>query len=464
MLERAARVAGPPSANATPPSAAGYVFCKAAGTRFVWLLREYVETLTVSADHVSSRIRSREATVAVVGLGLVGVAQAGVFMRAGFRVLGIDVNSERVGALSNGARPADLDEFWKLSDSYESLRDADCVIIATPTGYEPDGTPDVRAVAAASRDIGRNLHGGMLVVLESTVPPGTTREVVLPALEASGLRAGSDFFLAFSPERIDPGSTAHPVESIPKLVGGITAECGRVAIELYRFATPEVHAVSSPEIAELAKVFENTFRFVNISLANELAIMCGAIGLDVQEVIDAASTKPFAFMAHRPGPGVGGRCIPMAPRYLSWAAQRAGAELPVTEAAIALNDSLPRRVAKRALALAGENAASTVLLLGVAYKPNIDDTRGSVALEVAAELMRSGASVLYHDPHVAGLTVGGKQMRSQPLTAELLESVDAAILLCPHKVIDLDFVVGHVRVILDPTGRLRPDAERVFGV
>ncbi|MGH7486243.1 MAG: nucleotide sugar dehydrogenase, partial [bacterium] len=342
-------------------------------------------TLTVSADTVSSRIRSREATVAVVGLGVVGVAQAGVFMRAGFRVLGIDISSERVTALGNGARPADVNEFWKLSDRFESLSEADCVIIATPTGYRPDGTPDVSAVADAAREIGRNLHAGMLVVLESTVPPGTTREVVLPALEASGLVAGRDYFLAFSPERIDPGSTGHPVESIPKLVGGITPQCSAVATELYRFVAPQVHAVTSPEIAELAKVFENTFRFVNIGLANELAAMCGAMGFDVQEVIDAASTKPFAFMAHRPGPGVGGRCIPMAPHYLSWAAERAGAELPVTAAAIALNEAQPRRVAQRALSLAENKTAPSVLLLGVAYKPNIDDTRGSVVYAVAGE-------------------------------------------------------------------------------
>ncbi len=421
-------------------------------------------TLTVSADSVSFRIRSREATVAVVGLGVVGLAQAGVFMRAGFRVLGIDVSSECVAALSNGARPADIDDFWKLSDRFESLSEADCVIIAAPTSYQPDGTPDVSAVAEAARDIGRNLHPGMLVVLESTVPPGTTREVVLPALEASGLRAGRDFFLAFSPERIDPGSTAHPVESIPKLVGGITPQCAAVASELYRFVAPQVHTVSSPEIAELAKVFENTFRFVNISLANELALMCGAMGLDVQEVIDAASTKPFAFMAHRPGPGVGGRCIPMAPHYLSWAAERAGAELPVTAAAIELNDALPRRVAQRALALLGDKTSPAVLLLGVAYKPNIDDTRGSVALAVAAELLSSGARVLYHDPHVPSLTIDGETLQSQPLDARLLERVDAAILLCPHTAIDLDLVARHTRVILDPTGRLRPDAERVFGV
>jgi UDP-N-acetyl-D-glucosamine dehydrogenase len=399
----------------------------------------------------------------VVGLGVVGLAQARVFMRAGFRVLGIDISSERVTALSNGARPADLDEFWKLSDRFESLSEADCVIISTPTGYRPDGTPDVTAVAAAAADIGRNLHAGMLVVLESTVPPGTTREAVLPALEASGLRAGRDFFLAFSPERIDPGSTGHPVESIPKLVGGITPQCGSVASELYRFVAPEVHAVSSPEIAELAKVFENTFRFVNISLANELAAMCTAMGLDVQEVIDAASTKPFAFMAHRPGPGVGGRCIPMAPHYLSWAAQRAGAELPVTAAAIELNDEQPRRVAQRALSLAGETSPS-VLLLGVAYKPNIDDTRGSVAYAVAAELLRSGARVLYHDPHVPSLALDWLTLQSQPLDASLLEGVDAAVLLCPHQAIDLDLVARHARIILDPTGRLRPDAERVFGV
>jgi UDP-N-acetyl-D-glucosamine dehydrogenase len=427
-----------------------------------------VGTVTVSADSLSSRIRSREATVAVVGLGLVGLAQAASFMRAGFRVLGLDIDAERITTLSNGARPAGVDEFWKLSDRFDSLAEADCVIIAAPTSYKPDGTPDVSAVVDAARDIGRTLRRGMLVVVESTVPPGTTRERVLPALEASGLRVGDDFFLAFSPERIDPGSTAHPVESIPKLVGGVTPACSALASELYRFVAPEVHAVSSPEVAELAKVFENTFRFVNISLVNELALLCGKLGLDVQEVITACSSKPFAFMAHRPGPGVGGRCIPMAPRYLAWAASRAGAELPVTDAAIRLNDALPRSVAQRALALIAQRrtaqSAPTVLLLGVAYKPNIDDTRGSVALAVAAELLRAGARVLYHDPHVPSLSIDNEELRSQALSARLLARVDCALLLCPHDAIDLGLVSRNARLILDPTGRLSRDAERVFGI
>jgi len=466
MLETSAPgQAGPEAGMFAPPSAAGYVFCKTAGTRFVSLLREYVGTLTVSADSLSSRIRSREATVAVVGLGVVGLAQAGAFMHAGFRVLGLDTSSERIAVLANGTRPAGVDEFWKLSDQYGALADADCVIIATPTSHRPDGTPDVSAVVDAACETGRHLRRGMLVVVESTVPPGTTRDRVRPALEASGLRAGSDFFLAFSPERIDPGSTAHPVESIPKLVGGLTAACSAVASDLYRFVSPQVHAVSSPEVAELAKVFENTFRFVNISLANELALLCGKMNLDVQEVIDAASTKPFAFMAHRPGPGVGGRCIPMAPRYLAWAGSRAGVELPVTDAAIQLNETLPALVAQRALSLIGErSSAPAVLLLGIAYKPNIDDTRGSVALAVAAELLRAGARVLYHDPHVPSCAIEGEELRSQGLEGSLLASVDCAVLLCPHDAIDLEFVARNTRLILDPTGRLSHDAERVFGM
>ena len=295
--------------------------------------------------------------MAVVGLGVVGLEQAMLFARAGFGVIGLDVDEERVAALKlthNGVRPARSKKQPSLAEvtsDYSVLSRVDCIILCVPTSYKEDGSPSLEALTQAGRDVAAQLRKGTLVVLESTVPPGTTRGVLLPLLESFGLKAGHDFSLAFSPERVDPGNKTHALESIPKLVGGLSPECTARAAELYGCVADTVHTVSSPEVAELAKVFENTFRFVNIGLVNELALLCSALNLDVQEVITASSTKPFAFMAHRPGPGVGGRCIPMAPRYLSWVASEAGQELPVTRASIDANDAMPARVAARVRAL-----------------------------------------------------------------------------------------------------------------
>jgi UDP-N-acetyl-D-glucosamine dehydrogenase len=307
----------------------------------------------------------------------------------------------------------------------------------------------------------------MLVVLESTVPPGTTRGLLKPLLEASGLAAGEDFYLAFSPERVDPGSKSHPVESIPKLVGGVSEQCSALASGLYSRVNESVHTVSGPEVAELAKVFENTFRFVNIGLVNELALLCSAMDLDVQEVITASSTKPFAFMAHRPGPGVGGRCIPMAPRYLSWVAAQTGRQLPVTEAAIRVNDGMPSHVAERVealLAQRGDARDAEVLVLGVAYKPNVDDVRGSVAIDVIAELTRRGLRVTYHDPYVPFIRLDNAEMVSEALTESLLERVDCVLLLCPHDNLDYKRLVSASTLIVDPTARLAADGRRIFAL
>jgi UDP-N-acetyl-D-glucosamine dehydrogenase len=431
-----------------------------------------VQDIAVSSASLSAQIRSKNATVAVVGLGVAGLEQAMLFARSGFSVIGIESDRVRASALKqthNGVRPATSKDpaLAEVTSDYDSLADADCIVLCMPTSYHEDGSPALEALSCAGRDVAARLHAGQLVVLESTVPPGTTRGVLLPLLESSGLTAGRDFFLAFSPERVDPGSKSHALESIPKLVGGLTDDCGALAADLYGAVAAGVHIVSSPEVAELAKVFENTFRFVNIGLVNELALLCGALDLDVQEVITASSTKPFAFMAHRPGPGVGGRCIPMAPQYLSWVAREAGQELAVTRAAIELNDAMPGRVAARVQALLAERGIrgrADVLLVGMAYKPNVDDTRGSVALKVAEELIRGGLNVVYHDPHVPSLSIGGEELRSQPLVSVLLERVACAVVLCPHDDIDYDQVFQSANLIVDPTGRLAADGERVFSL
>lgn len=316
-------------------------------------------------------------------------------------------------------------------------------------------------------DVATRLRRGQLVVLESTVPPGTTRGLLQPLLEGASLIAGRDFFLAFSPERVDPGNRTHALESIPKLVGGITGKCADLAAELYGCVAESVHPVSSPEVAELAKVFENTFRFVNISLVNELALLCSKLHLDVQEVITASSTKPFAFMPHRPGPGVGGRCIPMAPRYLAWAANEAGQDLAITQASIQVNDGMPSRVAARVSSLLmarGVERGAQVLLLGLAYKANLDDTRGSVALDVASELMRIGYDVSFHDPHVSSICIDGSELHSQALDRTLLEQVSCAVVLCPHDDVDYALVVEHAPFVVDPTAKLQADGTKVFAL
>ena len=357
-------------------------------------------------------------------------------------------------------------ELLEMTSDFDELMAADCTIICVPTSHTTDGEPDLAALTDATRAVAQRLRVGTLVIIESTVPPGTTRQQVLPILESAGLRIGEDVFLAFSPERIDPGNTTYRAEAIPKVVGGITPSCTEVATALYQQLGGEVHAVSGPEIAEMAKIFENTFRYVNIGLVNELALMCGALDLSVEEVIEACNTKPFAFMAHRPGPGVGGRCIPMAPRFLTWAARSVDRKLPITEAAMRVNDAMPRRVAQRVQALVRgretKRSCPSVLLLGMAYKPNVADTRGSVAIEVAAELLRAGIGVNYHDPHVPFLCVGGAVLYSQELRPAVLAEADCVVLLCPHKALDYPMVLRHSRLVLDPTGQLTADSQRVL--
>jgi UDP-N-acetyl-D-glucosamine dehydrogenase len=396
-----------------------------------------------------------------------------LFARSGFKVIGIDADAGRVASLKqthNGVRPARSTKAPGLAEvtgDYDTLACADCVILCVPTSYHDDGSPSLEALDSAGRDVAARLRRGQLVVLESTVPPGTTRGMLQPLLEATGLVLGSDFFLAFSPERVDPGNKTHALESIPKLVGGITERCTELASDLYGCVTDSVHKLSSPEVAELAKVFENTFRFVNIGLVNELALLCSKLDLDVQEVITASSTKPFAFMPHRPGPGVGGRCIPMAPHYLSWVANEAGQELAITQASIQVNDAMPARVAARVsslLAERGVDGLAEVLLLGLAYKPNLDDTRGSVALNVASELIRAGYSVAYHDPHVPSVVIDGVELHSQVLDRALLERTACAVLLCPHDDVDYALIVESAPLIVDPTAKLPPDGARVFAL
>jgi UDP-N-acetyl-D-glucosamine dehydrogenase len=425
-----------------------------------------MQALATSLPHLDRRIAESEAQVCVIGLGTVGLPQLLAFAEVGFPAVGIDVDAAKAAMINRGVSPeADTDPDMlrrmvinrrlKATTDFGAVSDSDCVILCVPTSWSSQAEPDLSAVTHAVQEVSQRLRTPKLIVLESTVPPGSTRQVVLPLLEARGLQAGSGFCLAFAPERLDPGNSRFSVRDIPKVVGGITETCTALATHFYSKLGIDVHPVSSLEVAEAAKVFENTFRFVNIGLANELAEVCDSLGISPREVLDAASTKPFGFMRHSPGPGVGGRCIPLASRYFRWTAQQQGAGGKIADAAIAVNDRRPELVAKETVAhvqraLAGQ-AGPVVLIVGMAYKPGVGDVRGSVALTVAALLRDAGIHVHYHDPFVPTIALDGQQMASLPLTEDSIRSADCTLILCPHRGIDYEAIRRHSRCVLDPT-------------
>lgn len=424
------------------------------------------KALTTSFDRLDRQISSRDACVCVVGLGTAGLPILTAAAGAGFRSVGIDVDQGLVAAINRGAPPHDdadpqllrrLAEQGRLEATadFSALADSDCVVITVPTSSSPHREPDTGAVTSVVQEMSRRLRSGQLIIIESTVPPGTTRAVALPMLQSAGLEVGRDFFLAFSPERIDPGNADFSIRDIPKVVGGITDACTALAARFYSAVVAEVYPVSSPEVAETAKVFENTFRFVNISLVNELSQVCNSLGISATEVLDAASNKPFGFMRHTPGPGVGGRCLPMAADYFRWTAEQHGANSRIVNAAIELNDLIPELVARETQALV--NAASragaqpSVVIIGMAYKPGVSDVRGSLALTIASALKAAGVAVQYHDPFVPTVVINGEELESLPLTPEVIQKADCVLVLCPHKAIDYEAIRTHSRRIIDPT-------------
>jgi UDP-N-acetyl-D-glucosamine dehydrogenase len=398
-------------------------------------------------------------SVAIVGAGYVGLPLAQVFAEAGNDVVLIDVEQRIVDGINEGRShiedvPSEtlgpLVEQGKIraTTDYDELRDADAILISLATPLTKQREPDLSIVSNAVRDIARRLKPGQLVVLESTTYPGTTREVVLPLLEeGSGLQAGKDFHLAFSPERVDPGNEHWSTKTVPKIVGGVTAESTRRAAELYGGAVDTVHPVSSPEAAELTKLLENIFRSVNIALVNELAQLCERMGIDVWEVVDAAATKPFGFMSFQPGPGLGGHCIPVDPFYLTWKAREYGFSTEFIELAGKVNEGMPyycRSLISQALNHGAQKSlkGSQVLILGVAYKSDISDVRESPALKVIELLEGAGAEVSYHDPHVPTLN-GKSSVALDP------GSYDCVAILTAHSSIDHARVVENARVVVD---------------
>lgn len=423
------------------------------------------------AERLIASIRSRKAVVSVIGLGYVGLPLACEFARAGLRVHGIDTDAARVARVQRGASHvqdvADSDlkalvENGRLraSTGFEALKSSDAAIICVPTPLRKTRDPDISYIVAAVDQIARYVHAGLLVVLESTTYPGTTEEIILPKLRSSGLRVGRDFFLAFSPERVDPGNPKFHTRNTPKIVGGVTAECGRVARALYEQAIETVIPVSNTRAAEMVKLLENTFRSVNIGLVNEVALMCDRLGLNVWEVIDAAGTKPFGFMPFYPGPGLGGHCIPIDPHYLSWKLKTLNYSARFIELASEINGNMPHYVVTKAVDALNDQRKSVrgarVLVLGVAYKKDVGDVRESPALDVIKLLADRGAVVRYNDPHAPEIAVdGGQRFRSVPLDRRRIREADLVLIITNHSDYDYEFIVRNARSVLDTRNATR---------
>ena len=418
------------------------------------------------------RLSDRSAVVSVLGLGYVGLPLAVVFAEAGFKVIGIDPVKSKVDMLNRGesyvmdvpsetiARLVSAGRLQATTD-FAALKDVEAVSICVPTPLRKTGDPDLSFIVNATEDLGRHMHAGMVVVLESTTYPGTTRELVLPKLARGGeLEVGKDFFLAFSPERVDPGRADWTTINTPKVLGGITPDCTEAASTWYRQALQTVVPVSSTEVAEMTKLLENTFRMINLGLVNELAIMCNRLGVDVWEVIDAAGTKPFGFMKFTPGPGIGGHCIPIDPLYLSWKLRSVNYNARFIELASEINTGMPRFVITKIQDALNDHCkplkGSKVLVLGAAYKPDIDDVRESPALDVIALLRAKGADVSYHDPYVARIhhEHDGWRMDSVADLDQAVKQSDCVVIITNHKTYDYRLILEHAALIVDTRNAL----------
>ncbi|MGE5624353.1 MAG: nucleotide sugar dehydrogenase [Bacillota bacterium] len=418
----------------------------------------------MNAQALSERIEKRAAHIVVIGQGYVGLPLAMEFARSGFKVTGLDTSHEKVADLNRGCSPiddvadADLKGMrdagrYAATTDFEVLSRADVAIICVPTPLRKTKDPDISYVMAAASEVSQRLHPGQLVVLESTTYPGTTEEILLPMYSGNGGEAGVDFFLAFSPERIDPANPLFKVRDIPKVVGGVTRECSRIAALLYSKIVPKVLEVSSPRVAEMAKLYENVFRNVNIALANELALMCRRLGVNTREVIDAAATKPFGFMPFHPGPGVGGHCIGIDSAYLAWKMRLNGYDARFIHLAEEINQSMPARVVQMITDALNQRQRSIngakVLALGVAYKPGVGDVRESPALEVIDQLRQKGADVSYADPHVPTVAFNGTRLTAVAADDERIRSSDCVLILTDHREFDYRHIADAASLVVD---------------
>lgn len=439
--------------------------------------------VAASSEGLARKIEERRAVISVIGLGYVGLPLASAFAQVGFPVVGIDTDETRIMSLNQGKpyiedifpetlaaltrthaaecgadaavgteRPGRL---WATTD-FGVLSDSDVVIVCVPTPLSKTREPDLSYIISAADQIANHLHPGMLVVLESTTYPGTTEEMILPRLQEASdrsLAVGDDFFLAFSPERIDPARMDWTLENTPKVIGGVTPRCLDMARALYQCALQQVVPVSSPKVAEMTKLLENTFRATNIALVNEIAIMCDRLEISVWEVIDAAKTKPFGFMPFYPGPGLGGHCIPIDPQYLAWKLRTLNYNPRFIQLAEEVNFGMPGYVLGKIADALNEEAkplkGSLVLVLGIAYKPDVSDVRDSPAIDLVHLLRGKGARVSYHDPHVPRLEVDGLSMASVQLDQKALEETDCVIITTDHRGYDWPWVVEHSALVVD---------------
>ena len=426
---------------------------------------------------LKEKLTTKQATLGVIGLGYVGLPLAVEKAKAGFQVLGFDIQKEKVDMVNAGHNyigdvvNEDLAAIvasghLKATTDYAAVAQCDCVCIAVPTPLDKHQQPDISYVKASTESIVPYMHKDMLVVLESTTYPGTTEELLKPILETSGLKCGVDFYLAFSPERVDPGNLIYKTKNTPKVVGGITPECTEIAATMYEMVLEApVHRVSSPAIAEMEKILENTYRNINIGLVNELAILCNKMGISIWEVIDAAKTKPYGFQAFYPGPGLGGHCIPLDPYYLSWKAREFGFHTSMIESSMMINDRMPEYCVERAMHMLNQNKkainGAKMLVLGVAYKQDIDDYRESPAIRVIEHLLHVGAEVEFYDPWVSEFREGELTMTGlSELSASKLEEADLVMVTAAHSNVDYAFVQKHAKAIFDTKNVMKGIADR----
>jgi len=425
--------------------------------------------VTAQSD-LLARIRSHEAAIGVLGLGYVGLPVAVRFAEAGFPTLGLDVDPAVVDLIGRGeshigdvaeSQVSDLTREGRLgaTTDFDRLAEVDAIIICVPTPLSKVGDPDVSYIVDATQEIFGHVQRGQLIVLESTTYPGTTRELLQSKLEETGLTVGDQIFVAYSPERVDPGNPRYNLKNTPKVVAGVTPRCHELAVALYGEVIDTVVEVSSPEAAELTKILENTFRAVNIGLVNEMAVIADRLGIDIWEVVDAATTKPYGYMRFTPGPGLGGHCIPIDPQYLAWKMRTLQYKTRFIELAAEINAEMPRYVVSKigeALNTVRKSVnGSRILLLGISYKADVDDTRESPAIDIFELLRGMGATVEYHDAHVPSLKMDSGRFESVPLTADLLMAADAVVITTDHSEVDYELVLERAAIVVDPRNGLR---------